>query len=550
VKWQRTIRVPFAPETPLSGIGDATSYFSRVWYRRTFAVPPDFAAGKRLIVHFGAVDYSARVWVNSRLAVEHEGGYTPFSADITDLIDADRDEQVIEVCADDDALDLCKPRGKQDWQLHAHSIWYPRTTGIWQTVWMEVVPSTRIDSIYWEPDVSHSSMKFHARLIDPVPRRDPLHVRVTLRFGERTLADDTFSSHHGEAIRTLTLGDPCVEDFNIDFLWSPDHPHLIDAEVELFDPDGGVVDRVSSYCAMRSIGIEGDRFTLNRRPVYLRFALDQGYWRESGMTPPGDNAIRRDVELAKEMGFNGVRKHQKIEDPRFLYWADRLGLLVWEECPSPYRFDALSIERMTRTWMEAICRDHSHPCIVCWVPFNESWGVPDLPTDRSQRDLVRAMYYATKSLDPTRPCVGNDGWEAVVGDFVAIHDYERDPGKLLARYLLDDDQLEQLFRRQRLGGRVILTSDCKLEQRPILLTEFGGIGFSAEAGAWGYTVAGTRAQLAEEYTRLLRAVRSIPIFAGFCYTQLTDTYQEANGLLTMDRTPKFPIQQIRQATAG
>ena len=553
VKWNRKILVPFAPETPTSGVNE-TGYFKRVWYRRGFESPREIGRGKRVSLHFGAVDHSAKVWVNDQLVVAHEGGYTPFCADITDALDSRSRKQVIVVRADDDPHDLCKPRGKQDWKPDAHSIWYPRTTGIWQTVWMEVVPAIRIGSVEWEPEVTRSSMRCHVRLAGELPSEDelPPRVRVKLTFGEQTLADDTYDAPRGEVTRTIILGDSTVEDFNIEFLWTPDHPHLIDAEVELFENRDATrpIDRVKSYCAMRSVDIEGDRFTLNRRPVYLRLALDQGYWQESGLTAPDDAALRRDVELAKEMSFNGVRKHQKIEDPRFLYWADRLGLMVWEECPSPYRFDPLATERTARLWTEAIRRDRSHPCIVCWVPFNESWGVPDLTTARPQRDLVRAMYYLTKSLDPTRPCVGNDGWEAVVGDFVAIHDYERDPERLLKRYDISDADLQQLFRRQRLGGRVLLTPDYKFEYGPVLLTEFGGIAFSDDPQAWGYTRAKSKEQLADEFSRLLAAVRAVPIFGGFCYTQFTDTYQEANGLLKMDRRPKIPIEAIRAAVAG
>jgi hypothetical protein len=250
------------------------------------------------------------------------------------------------------------------------------------------------------------------------------------------------------------------------------------------------------------------------------------------------------------MGFNGVRKHQKIESPGFLYWADVMGLLVWEEMPSAYRFNKLSIERLTREWMEVIARDASHPCIVAWVPFNESWGVPDLPDSPAQRHYVQALYHLTKTLDPTRPVVGNDGWESVATDIIGVHDYDGDPARIAHRYGADE-MLPRLFKRERPGGRMLLIGGQHAVEQPIMLTEFGGITYSNDRErTWGYSRADTPETFAERYTQLLSAVRSATVLAGFCYTQFTDTYQEANGLLFADRTPKIPIDVIRKATRG
>ena len=245
---------------------------------------------------------------------------------------------------------------------------------------------------------------------------------------------------------------------------------------------GELLDTVHSYTALRSIGVQGDRFVLNGRPYPLRMVLDQGYWPESGLTAPDDDALRRDVELAKAMGFNGVRKHQKIEDPRYLYWADALGLLVWEEMPSAYRFTRESIERLTREWIAAMERDASHPCIVAWVPFNESWGVPDLPDSPSQRHYVQALYHLTKTLDPTRPVIGNDGWESVATDIIGIHDYDDDPERIGRRYGIDEVQ-SRLFKRERPGGRMLLLEGAQPQDQPMMLTEFGGIAYSPDT-AW------------------------------------------------------------------
>jgi hypothetical protein len=318
-------------------------------------------------------------------------------------------------------------------------------------------------------------------------------------------------------------------------------------ELILSAPDDSVVDHVYSYTALRSLGIQGDRFVLNGRPYQLIMVLDQGYWPEGGLTAPSDDHLRLDVQLAKSMGFNGVRKHQKIEDPRYLYWADTLGLLVWEEMPSAYRFTRDSVQRLTREWTDVINRDRSHPCIIAWVPFNESWGVPDLPDSPAQRHYVQALYHLTKTLDPTRPVIGNDGWESVATDIIGIHDYDDNPKRLAARYGL---QTLQLFQRERPGGRQLLLEQ-KHEGQPVMLTEFGGIAYSRDTDrTWGYTRSGTPQDFADRYRKLLEVLRPAPLFAGFCYTQFADTYQEANGLLYADRTPKFPVEEIALATRG
>ena len=546
VKWDRKIRVPFAPETPLSGVNE-TGLFKSVWYRRTFDAPTR-EDGRRVILHLGAVDYTATVWINDELAVRHEGGYTPFSVDITDLLN-DAGPQTLIVRAEDDPADLAKPRGKQDWRAEPHSIWYYRTTGIWQSVWLEVVSETYLDQLRWSPNADQWEIGMDVRLAGR-PRRDlRLHVKLTL--DGRVLADDTYGFNSDEIARRIGIPDPGIDDYRNEMLWSPERPRLIDAEIELLDPRDAVLDRVRSYTALRAIAILGNRFVLNGKPYPLRLVLDQGYWPDGGLTAPDDDAYRRDVELIKSMGFNGVRMHQKIESPRFLYWADRLGLLVGEEMPSAYRFTKQTVERLPAQWTEAILRDISHPCITAWVPFNESWGVPDLPDSAAQRNFVAAMYHLTKTLDPTRPVVGNDGWEAVATDFVTIHDYDADPDRIARRYGLSCENVPALLRDERPGHKVLALPEFSYKDQPILLTEFGGIAFHRDrAHTWGYSRVEDAADLARKYYKLLSAVRGTSLLAGFCYTQFTDTYQEANGLLYMDRTPKFPIAQIALATRG
>jgi beta-galactosidase/beta-glucuronidase len=547
VPWDKTIQVPFAPETKASGIGD-TSFFSACWYRRTVKLEPA-VGGERWLLHFGAVDYAATVWLNGRRIAFHQGGYTPFTVDATGAAASAAGEVTVVVCAEDDPHDLEKPRGKQDWQLEPHSIWYPRTSGIWQSVWLEKVPATWLQHLRWTPNLERWEIGIEAWLGGDLPQ--DVRLKVELRSGGKLLGSDVYGVIGRECIRRIALSDPGVDDYRNEMLWSPHSPTLIGARIELLDAQGTTIDTVLSYTALRSIGVQGPTVVLNGRPYPLRFVLDQGYWPQSGMTPPDDDALRRDVELVKAMGFNGVRKHQKVECPRFLYWADRLGLLVWEEMPSAYRYTTTAVQRLTREWVDVVLRDISHPCVIAWVPFNESWGVPNLPEVAAQRHFVQALYHLTHTLDPTRLVIGNDGWESVATDIIGIHDYDDDPERLSARYSAISG-IPQLFQRERPGGRALLLGEgSNPAQQPIMLTEFGGIACAGdEPGGWGYSVAESTADLATRYEALLGLVRRMSMFAGFCYTQLTDTYQERNGLLYFDRRPKFPIDQIAVATRG
>jgi hypothetical protein len=544
VNWDRRITVPFAPEAPASGIGD-TGFYKACWYRRRVELPT-LHDGHRRLLQFGAVDYRATVWVDGILCGEHEGGYTPFTIDITSLASSDCE---IVVLAEDDPHDLTKPRGKQDWQLEPHSIWYPRTSGIWQTVWIEDVPGTWIGRLAYTPDLSRWEIGVEAWLAGDI--RDGLRLDATLACRGTMLAADTYLVVKGEVHRRIALSDPGIDDSRNELLWSPHAPTLIEVVLTLHDEQGRASDQVLSYTALRSATTQGERFLLNSRPYLLRMVLDQGYWPDGGMTAPNDVALRHDVELAKTMGFNGVRKHQKIEDPRYLYWCDQLGLVVWSEMPSAYRFAQDSVERVSREWTAAIARDYSHPCIIAWVPINESWGVPNLPDNARERHYVQALYHLTKTLDPTRPVIGNDGWESIATDIIGIHDYDDRPERLGRRYHADE-VLPRLFKRERPGGRLLVLAGSHHADLPLMLTEFGGIALTQAStdGGWGYAMASTPAQFAQQYSRLLEVVRELGIFSGFCYTQFADTYQESNGLLAADRTPKIPLQDIAAATAG
>jgi beta-galactosidase/beta-glucuronidase len=543
ISWDHTITVPYPPESRASGIGDR-GFHRAVWYEREFDIQPE---GGRIILHFGAVDYHCRVWVNGHKVAEHEGGHSSFHMDITRAL-GDQTRHTVTVYVEDDPHDLAKPRGKQDWQLEPHSIWYPRTTGIWQTVWLERVPTTYIKTLRWTPHFDGFEVGCETIVVGDL--EEDLTVEVKIRHGKKMLADDRYKVISGEANRRIAISDPGIDDSRNELLWSPEHPTLLDVDLILRQGDT-VIDKVKSYTALRSVEINRDRFMLNGRPYHLKLVLDQGYWPESLMTPPDDDAVRKDVELAKAMGFNGVRKHQKIEDPRYLYWADRLGLLVWEEMPSSYRFTPQAINRMIREWTEVIDRDYSHPCIIVWVPFNESWGVPNLTSMQAHRNAVEALYHLTRTLDQTRPVIGNDGWEASATDLLGIHDYDPDPERLAARY--SNQNAKDLFDRRRPGGRILTLDGYPHRGQPIVLTEFGGITYAKKPeegvnGVWGYSLAASDQEFLDSYKRLLEVVNETPLFSGFCYTQFADTFQEANGLLTADRSPKLPLSEIYNAT--
>jgi len=548
--WPLNIQVPFAPECTRSGIGDC-EFHRACWYQRDFEVLPEMVLeGRRVLLHFGAVDYHARVWVNDVPVAEHEGGHTPFFADITFALNS-TGRQRVTVWAEDDPHDLEKPRGKQDWKREPHGIWYPRTTGIWQSVWLESVPRVYLSTLRWTPSVERWEISLSA-LTAGEPMAD-LRIAVKLSCGGRVLADDSYAVVGGEVHRRIGLSDPGIDDYRNELLWSPESPTLIDAQIKLMS-GSQAIDEVHSYTALRSIGLQREKILLNGRPYNMRLVLDQGYWPDSFMTAPSTEALRRDVELAKAMGFNGVRKHQKIEDPRYLYFADVLGLLVFGEMPSAYRFTTKAIKRSLREWTEVMERDFSHPCLVIWVPFNESWGVPELNTLPAARDAVAAFYHLTKTLDPSRLVIGNDGWESSATDIIGIHDYDCNPAHLRTRYG-PEVKTQEVVDRRWTGGRILTLDGYPHRGQPICLSEFGGIAYQPSDGrddesGWGYTVART----SEEYEHLvcgvIEAARTTAMFSGFCYTQFADTFQEVNGLLYPDRTPKISLERIRDAVRG
>jgi beta-galactosidase/beta-glucuronidase len=361
--------------------------------------------------------------------------------------------------------------------------------------------------------------------------------------------EDTLSVRSSLVERSLPLlrrgeapDTPHLADWPGPALWSPEHPNLYDLRLELLDRGGEVLDRVDSYFGMRKVEVKDGKVFLNDRLLYQRLVLDQGYFPEGILTAPTEEDLRRDVELAKEMGFNGARKHQKVEDPRWLFWADTLGFLVWGEMANAYQYGPGYVRRMTAEWQEAVMRDYNHPCIVAWVPMNESWGVPNLPSDRSQTEHLLALYHLTRSLDSTRPVVSNDGWEHAISDLCNIHDY-RDAEALAKSYATPESAVAA-----EPANRPVYAPGYAYRGEPILITEFGGIAFSGDERGWGYSTVADADEFLERYRSLVEALlRSSPV-QGFCYTQLTDVEQEINGLLTYERKPKADLARIREIT--
>ena len=530
--YTRKIWVPFCYQCPESGIGTA-EYHETVWYSRSFRVTPEQKAGS-ILLKFGAVDYECRVWLNGAFIGSHQGGYTQFCFDIAQY--AAVGENILCVMAKDDRS-CDRPRGKQYWKDVPDRCWYTESTGIWKSVWLEFTGKTYIENFRCIPDLTLRGIRLDARMnraftgwmdVDIFWQGQPC----------RTVSFRLRNCRNLQEIITLPEADYVDE---IHF-WSPENPVLYTMTLSLRDEN--LCDRVDTCFGMREVSVKDDRIYLNRKPLYQRLILNQGYWPESLTTPPSEEAIIRDLTAIKAMGFNGVRMHQKNEDPLFYHHADRLGLVVWLELPSGYQFNPEEVHNTLSEWGEMVRENWNHPSIIAYVPFNESWGVRDITVSPMQQSLVSAAYYLTKALDPTRLVSSNDGWELSKDtDFYGVHSYFGNVEAFCHQFM-------DWEKRYRIGmvGRPLQIGDVPLARKPVLLTEFGGVAFTSDLSgdAWGYNEG---AASAEDYARLLReqveAVLDTPHFCGYCYTQLTDVMQEVNGLLWPDRTPKLPKEQYR-----
>ncbi|MDO4494134.1 MAG: glycoside hydrolase family 2 TIM barrel-domain containing protein [Clostridia bacterium] len=538
------IVVPYVCQSKASGIGKPLPG-GEITCERTFSVPESWS-GNRIVLHFGAVDYRADVYVNGKHAVSHGGGQSPFSADITDLLHASG-EQSLRVEISDDPYEQRIPRGKQYWKDAGDWIFYTPSTGIWQEVWMEPVPVNALQLLRMTADTDRGCVRIEAE----VGRKCKLPCKVTFfvtREGE-PIADAAVTMRTRRTSVELELFHGDVKagtHFDNGLCWSPENPVLFGLTAEL-DAGAGVCDRVESYFGMRKLSCVNGKLYLNNHPYEQRLVLDQGYWPDGLLTPPGPDAFRTDIEKAKQLGFNGCRKHEKAEDPRFLYWADKLGFLVWGATSSFYSYDETAADCHLAEWKALLQRDYNHPSIVCWDMLNESWGVPAIRGDKRQQAYADALYALAHAMDGTRPVISNDGWEMTHTDICALHSYQHGGNKdhaKRARFAETLKDLGTLSASALLEHHEAFAEGYAYAGQPVFLSEFGGTSFDF-GGGWGYQAIHTEEEFLEDYDKLIGIIADSGLFCGYCYTQLTDVEQEKNGLMDADRNFKVDPEKFR-----
>lgn len=525
-EFNKTIIVPYVHQSKASGIHD-TSNHDILWYERTFDVQD---LSKRTILHFGAVDYEARVYVNGEFVGEHEGGHSPFSFDITSYVKT-QNKVTVRVRDYSKALDL--PRGKQYWKDQSEGIYYTKSTGIWQSVWYEQVPESYIKHVYYTTRFDEKIIELSFDTVGHVSTE----IKISIN-GQTIITDNTVLRDQSKKAYVLCENEMAHASKKADWHnweWSPENPQLIDVTFTCEE------ETIESYFAFRKVSSHNGQFFLNNLPYYQKLVLDQGYWPEGLLTAPTDEDFIKDIEYTKAMGFNGVRKHQKSEDPRFLYHADKMGLLVWAEAANSVLFTQRGSERFTREWIELIKRDYNHPSIVAWVPINESWGVDNITNCKDQQSFATAMYHLTKSFDQTRMVISNDGWIHTISDLFTIHDYQSDKEILKATYANRDE-----IQYKTPAKRLLYAPGHQYNGEPIIISEFGGISYQKdETEGWGYSNAVSDDDFLARYEAVITALYESPNIHGYCYTQIVDVEQEINGLMTYDRKPKVPLASIK-----
>ena len=506
------IIVPYCPESALSGVC-YTDFIPAVWYRRVVDIPADKLTG-RVFLHFGAVDYKAVVYVNGAEVGSHAGGYVHFSFDVTSFVRAG--ENVIAVYAEDDARDGMIPSGKQCFRYASTGCHYTRTTGIWQTVWLEFTPKSYIRSVRLFPDAENGSVQFVASVCGA---------------GE-FCAEASFDGKPVGIFRTSTAGGTVSGTIALSetHLWDLGQGNLYDLKLTFCG------DTVQSYFGLRSVRLDDRRFLLNGRSVFMRLVLDQGFYSDGIYTAKDEQALMHDIELSMAAGFNGARLHEKVFEPRFLYHCDRMGYIVWGEYPNwgADHSDPRVLAGFLQEWIEAVDRDFNHPSIIGWCPFNETW---DYDGRRQWNEFLRTVYRTTKAIDPTRPCIDTSGNYHVETDIYDTHDYEQNVDIFRKRYgkLVTANDLYDFHHDH--GGAQIWRGE------PVFISEYGGIRWAgADAVGWGYGEAPkTEAEFKARYKGLTNTLLDNPKMCGFCYTQLYDVEQELNGLYTYGREPKFDM---------
>ncbi|HUU43266.1 MAG TPA: glycoside hydrolase family 2 TIM barrel-domain containing protein [Planctomycetota bacterium] len=531
--YTRTITVPFCPESRLSGIGDR-DFHASVWYEREIDVPK--LKGNRMLLHFGACDYETTVFLNGEPLGAHRGGYTPFTFDLTEFAKPGKNR--LTVFARDDLRSFEQPAGKQSFRRESFGCYYTRTTGIWQTVWVEEVPHVWIDRVVATPSEDLQRVRVDVDLAGSA--QGELMVLAYAMDGNEVVASG-LAPHVGGTRATVTFD--CFKNWDVK-RWSPDDPFLYTLRVRLLEKHKQV-DCVTSYFGMRTVKVSGREFLVNDEPVYLKLVLDQGFYPDGVYTASTDAALKRDITLSLAVGYNGARLHQKVFEPRFLYWADRMGYLCWGEAPDwGARLDRPAArDNLMREWTEIVRRDVMHPSIVAWTATNEQH--PESPRRPAKGEYLAALQRLIKQLDPSRPVIDNSGYWHTSTDVIDIHDYT---------------QGDAIRKNWKKFGRTNRTSDVPQPHQPVMwpgwpvpsapvvLSEVGGIGFVTRgAKGWGYGgVPRTKTAFMKRFRDTMNAIMEIPNACGFCYTQLTDVEQEINGIYTFDRKPKFDVKAIRR----
>jgi len=525
-QFEGTITVPFCPESRLSGV-EHKDFIKALWYQRIISIPESWQ-GKMIRLHFGAVDYASEVFIDGRSVGKHWGGTCSLDFDITDFVEPGSTHNLV-VYAFDDVRSRVQPSGKQCPDYNSRGCHYTRTTGIWQTVWMEAVSPYGIQSCHIIPNIDQEKLSLIPSFYK-VKENSELKITV-IEDGKTTLQEKIAAAQ----------GSPCSVRIKNPRLWSPDNPFLYDLILEVIDQNGNVLDRVKTYAGMRKVHTKGNQIFLNNQPVYLRLVLDQGFYPNGIWTAPSDEALKKDILLSKKAGFNGARLHQKVFEPRFHYWADKLGYLTWGESSS-WGLDVTNGEaarNFLTEWADIVVRDRNHPSIIAWTPFNEAWG----GGERLER-LLKETYDLTKKLDPTRPINDSSGGIHIQTDLWTEHTYEQDPEKL--KNLLTPSEENKIWTRNP-------KQNSPYRGQPYLIDEYGGIKWiptpeqKHAEDSWGY---GEDPRTLEQfYTRLealTDVILSLDHICGFCYTQLTDIEQEQNGIYNYDRSEKFDMEKIHQ----
>lgn len=525
------IIVPFCPESPLSGVGH-TDFISAMWYHRKLDIPQKWD-GKRVMLNFGGVDYRAEIFVNGKSLFIHYGGSASFSVDISKAVDYGKANDLV-VYVEDDVKSWQQPLGKQSRRLNAYECFYTRVTGIWQTVWMEALAPNALKSCKITPDLDGRQFVFEPEFYT-IDGDSKLNVKI---YDNGKIVSNKTIPASNSAFLASEIKNPKT--------WSPESPFLYDIEFCVTDGKGKVIDKVSSYAGMRKSELRDGVFYLNNAPYYQRLVLDQGYYPDGQWTAPSDEQLKKDIELGKAAGFNGARLHQKVFEPRYFYWADKLGYLTWGESASwgMNWTDKVAARNMLAEWHECIERDYNVPSLIAWSPLNETW-IPEVDGQRNR--LTNDLYFLTKNLDRTRPVVASSGgYHSGFTDIYAEHTYVQDPVALYNLLSLNEEGKPWIHHPQH-------SADYKGEC--YMIDEFGGIQWNKKMDApevatedsfWGY---GEAPRSIEEYYRRLEdqvnVILSLDHIAGFCFTQIVDVELEKNGIYTYDRNLKFDMERIK-----